>query len=90
MIDLSLTGKYIITSGIWHSQNYSGNFWTNQDQPFDKFVTWTRYNRFFYPTILTDYNPLSSLIVEWEDKWGSYNYYKVALPVRCIKDHEVN
>jgi len=92
-LDLILSGKYIITAKTWDSQGRGGNFWVNEKQPFEKFVAWARYSprppQPFRPEIITDYNPLVAEIV-WNDLWGFFSYQKVALPVRCIKDHEIN
>ena len=93
-LDLPLSGKYILTAKTWDSQGYSGNFWMNHEQAFPKFVTWVIYqpggNIPYEPKMLTDYNPLVSETVLWNNLWGNFTYHKVALPIRCIKDHEIN
>lgn len=96
-LDITLCGKYIHTNDSWDSQNYCGNFWINYEQAFEKFVTWARigprdyYSGYNYkPYLLTDYNPLASRRVSWQDEWGPFTYHKVALPIRCIKNHEID
>ena len=98
MLDLALSGKYFISKKIWHRQGISGNFWINHKQPYDKFISWIyfsknvrgRYVIAYNPMLLTDYQPLDTEIVEWQNIWGEFSYHKVALPIRCIKDHEIN
>jgi uncharacterized protein (TIGR02145 family) len=97
-LDMELTGKYINITRSWHLQGRTGNFWIYQEQPFDKFMSWAYYanykhydyTKIYNPVLYTDYNPLSSISVEWQKEWGDYSYQKVALPVRCVKDHELN
>ena len=90
-LDLPLSGKYIITAKTWDSQGRTGNFWMNYQQAFAKFVTWVYYTPYsFKPGILTDYNPLAAETVLWDNLWGPFTYHKVALPIRCLKDHEIN
>ena len=96
-LNFELTGKYINETQSWHLQGRTGSFWINQEQPFDKFMSWVYYANYkhydytsiYKPVIYTDYNPLSSISVEWQKEWGDYSYQKVALPVRCVKDHEL-
>ena len=97
MLDLSLCGKYFLPEDIWHMQGESGNFWINHKQPFDRFLSWIfyrrnpylRYSVSYYPVLLTDYQPLDTELVQWQREWDSFDYHKVALPVRCIKDYEI-
>ena len=98
MLDLALSGKFYMNSETWHLQGTSGNFWINHKQPFDKFVSWIYYRKnntrvydtLYGPRLTTDYQPLDTEFVEWQNTWGEFSYHKVALPIRCIKDHEIN
>jgi len=98
MLDLALSGKYYLSTKTWHLQGTTGNVWINHKQPIDKFLSWIyycknprrRYDGPYNPILLTDYQPLDTEFVEWQNIWGEFSYHKIALPIRCIKDHEIN
>jgi uncharacterized protein (TIGR02145 family) len=88
-LDLSLSGRFIRTAGQWDGQGTKTSFWiTNGTRP-ARFLTWMVYLpgtgteslRVLYEG---DYGTAS--IEGWSRDWGEFNYSKVALPVRCVRD----
>jgi hypothetical protein len=88
-LDLSLSGRFVRTSGVWDGQGVKSSYWvTNGARP-PRFLTWMLYlpsdeEEKIQMLYEGDYGTGS--IEGWPRDWGDFNYAKVALPIRCVKD----
>lgn len=88
-LDLTKGGRFVRTAGQWEGQHMKSSYWvTNGSRP-ARFLTWMLYlpgsgNESLRILYEGDYGTGS--IEGWPRDWGEFNYSKVALPVRCVKD----
>ena len=85
-MNLVLSGRYIRYGGIWDGANYRGAFWLNDGIRPPRFRTWAFYRSSFQLEYYYEGDWGVPGIEGWPIEWGEFNYGKVALPIRCVKD----
>jgi len=85
-LDLQLSGRYIRPWGIWDGATYRGNFWLTDPSRIGLLRNWAFYRVDFVMRPIYEGTWGVPGIEGWAENWGDFNYSKVALPVRCVKD----
>lgn len=87
-LNLPLSGRYIRVRNVWDGAGYRGNFWVNDGVKPIRFLTWVFYRNSYILNTIYEATWGVPGIEGWPVEWGPFNYKKVALPVRCVKDDQ--
>ena len=83
------SGRFITSARVWDGQGEKTIFWLNNGGYPDankNLAFWNINNKMGGFLNLYMGNPDRAGIIVWNNDWGGFNYKKLAVPVRCVKD----